>query len=163
MIKNQTVIVIWTMLFWWSIGGITFATAGEVKLAVSDARANSKCAAHIRGSNSEITVVSVTSDELQADIVEFLNRHGRTNGSSINAALANAGIVFCGSRESKKFARFILRQLDSSQRLPRDLIPMIRQYQRLKSMQQALKELRSNDSISSDYKDNLARLKVTTK
>ena len=113
MIKNRTTIFLWAILLWRLSIGISCANAGEVRIAVSDAKANPKCVAHLRGDDPEMTVYSATSDELETYINNFMNR-SMQNRDLIDAALCNAGIVFCGSAEAKKFAQFILRKLDTS-------------------------------------------------
>lgn len=83
----------------------------------------------------------------------------RENPHLINAALTNAGIVFCGQGEAEKFSRFLLKQLNSA-KLPKRLMPMIEQYGRLRSLKAELDTLLASQKISEEYRNNLLKARA---
>jgi hypothetical protein len=133
------------------------ACASSVKLVVSDTGENQKCLKHDQANNPEVVTYSKTSQELETLIMNFLGN--RSNPDLIDAALTNAGIVFCGQSEAEKFSRFLLQQLNSTT-LPRRLMPMIEQYGRLSSLRTELDTLLASQEISEEYRNNLLKAKA---
>jgi hypothetical protein len=133
------------------------ASASSVKLVVSDTGENQKCLKHDQANNPEVVTYSKTSQELETLIMNFLGY--RSNPDLIDAALTNAGIVFCGQSETEKFSRFLLQQLNSTT-LPGRLMPMIEQYGRLSSLRTGLDTLLASQEISEEYRNNLLKAKA---
>jgi hypothetical protein len=133
------------------------ASASSVKLFVSDTGENQKCLKRAQANNPEVVTYSKTSQELETLIMNFLGN--RSNPDLIDAALTNAGIVFCGQSEAEKFSRFLLKQLNSA-KLPKRLMPMIEQYGRLSSLRTELDTLLASQGISEEYRNNLLKAKA---
>jgi hypothetical protein len=133
------------------------AGASSAKLTVSDTGDNQKCLKHTQANNPEVVTYSKTSPELETLIMNFLGN--RSNPDLIDAALTNAGIVFCGQSEAEKFSRFLLKQLNSA-KLPKRLMPMIEQYGRLSSLKTELDTLLASQEISEEYRNNLLKAKA---
>jgi hypothetical protein len=133
------------------------ASASSVKLVVSDTGENQECLKRAQSKSPEVVTYSKTSQELETLIMNFLAN--RSNPDFIDAALTNAGIVFCGQSEAEKFSRFLLKQLDS-EILPKRLMPMIEQYGRLSSLRTELDALLASQGISRQYRNNLLKAKA---
>jgi hypothetical protein len=133
------------------------ASASSVKLLVSDTGENQECLKRAQANNPEVVIHSKTSQELETLIMNFLGN--RSNPLLIDAALTNAGIVFCGQSEAENFSRFLLNQLNST-KLPRRLMPMIEQYGRLPSLRAELDTLLASQAISEEYRNNLLTAKA---
>jgi hypothetical protein len=133
------------------------AGASSVKLVVSDTGENQECLKRAQSKSPEVVTHSKTSQELETLIMNFLGN--RSNPPLIDAALTNAGIVFCGQNEAQKFSRFLLKQLNST-KLPKRLMPMIEQYGRLSSLRTELDTLLASQGISEEYRNNLLKAKA---
>jgi hypothetical protein len=150
-VKLLTLSIVYCFL--WANG----AGASSVKLIVSDAGQNKECSKRAQGDNPEVVSYSTTSQALEVLVLNFLEN--RSNPHLIDAALTNAGIVFCGHSEAEKFSRFLLNQLNST-KLPKRLMPMIEQYGRLRTLRTELDKLLTSQEISEEYRNNLLRAKV---
>ena len=132
------------------------ALAGTIKIAVSDRAGTVHCLSNKMASNAELTVYAINSEELESLIHNFLAH--RPNKLLIDAALTNAGIVFCEKAATVKFARLVLSKLDAENVSPR-LIALIAQYENIQSFSDELNSFAVEHSSSRYVVENLAKLK----